>query len=96
MNARSADTQPGAAVAGDQLYRRAVDACQRPRSLKQEAALLRSQGILMAQSGCGEAFNMLKGASQRNNVPVRVLAAGIVSRAAGRRRARGGQQSWAG
>jgi response regulator NasT len=36
-----------------------------------------AKGILMAQHGCGpdEAFDLLRRASQRFNVPVRVLAA---------------------
>jgi hypothetical protein len=39
-----------------------------------------AKGILMAQQGCGpdEAFDLLRRASQRFNVPVRVLAARLV------------------
>lgn len=45
-----------------------------------------AEGILMAQSGCGEAeaFDMLRQASQRSNVPVRDLAARIVTQTAAR------------
>jgi GAF domain-containing protein len=41
-----------------------------------------AKGILMAQHGCGpeEAFDLLRRASQRFNVPVRVLAARLVQR----------------
>ena len=43
-----------------------------------------AKGILMAQSGCGPeaAFGLLRRASQRSNVPVRVLAARIVAETA--------------
>jgi AmiR/NasT family two-component response regulator len=43
-----------------------------------------AKGILMAQSGCGPevAFDLLRRASQRSNVPVRELAAQIVARTA--------------
>lgn len=43
-----------------------------------------AKGILMAQSGCGPeaAFELLRRASQRSNVPVRELAAQIVARTA--------------
>jgi hypothetical protein len=46
-----------------------------------------AKGIIMAQSHCApaEAFDLLRRASQRSNVPVRELAAAIVSDAAGRR-----------
>lgn len=45
-----------------------------------------AKGIIMAQSGCGEAeaFDMLRRASQRSNVPVRELAARIVAQTAAR------------
>jgi ANTAR domain len=41
------------------------------------AVIEQAKGILMAQQGCGpdEAFELLRRASQRFNVPVRVLAA---------------------
>ena len=43
-----------------------------------------AKGVIMAQSRCGEteAFDLLRRASQRSNVPVRDLAARIVTRAA--------------
>lgn len=46
-----------------------------------------AKGILIAQTGCtpGEAFDMLRRASQRSNVRVSELAAGIVDRAVTRR-----------
>jgi AmiR/NasT family two-component response regulator len=42
-----------------------------------------AKGIIMSQSGCGEqeAFDVLRRASQRGNVPVRELAAKIVANA---------------
>jgi anti-anti-sigma factor len=45
-----------------------------------------AKGIIMAQSGCGdaEAFDMLRRASQRSNVPVRELAAQLVAKSAGK------------
>jgi AmiR/NasT family two-component response regulator len=45
-----------------------------------------AKGIIMAQSQCGdaEAFDILRRASQRSNVPVRKLAAQIVANTAGR------------
>lgn len=47
-----------------------------------------AKGILMARSGCSpeEAFDMLRQASQRTNVPVRQVAQEIVGRATARRR----------
>ena len=43
-----------------------------------------AKGILMAQSHCGnaQAFDLLRRASQRSNVPVRDLAAQIVAKTA--------------
>ena len=40
-----------------------------------------AKGILMARQGCGEdeAFDLLRRASQRSNMPVRVLAEQIVN-----------------
>jgi AmiR/NasT family two-component response regulator len=41
-----------------------------------------AKGIIMAQSACGEAeaFDLLRRASQRSNVPVRELAAQLVAK----------------
>jgi AmiR/NasT family two-component response regulator len=41
-----------------------------------------AKGIIMAQSRCGqaEAFDLLRRASQRGNVPVRDLAAQLVAK----------------
>jgi ANTAR domain len=43
-----------------------------------------AKGIIMAQTGCGpdEAFDLLRKASQRGNIPVRELSAGLVRQAA--------------
>ncbi len=47
-----------------------------------------AKGIIMAQSCCGaaEAFDKLRRASQRSNMPVRELAAQLVAKTAGRSR----------
>lgn len=44
-----------------------------------------AKGVIMAESRCGEAeaFEVLRQASQRSNIPVRDLAARIVAKAAG-------------
>jgi len=41
-----------------------------------------AKGIIMAQAGCGpeEAFDLLRKASQRANIPVRDLSRGVVTR----------------
>jgi ANTAR domain len=46
-----------------------------------------AKGVLMAQQGCGadEAFDLLRRASQRSNVPVRELAEQIVANTQRRR-----------
>src|SRR5689334_17437507 len=46
-------------------------------------AIEQAKGIVMAQTGCGpeEAFELLRKASQRGNVPVRELAQAVVARA---------------
>jgi ANTAR domain len=46
-------------------------------------AIEQAKGIVMAQTGCGpeEAFDLLRKASQRGNVPVRELALAVVARA---------------
>jgi hypothetical protein len=46
-------------------------------------AIEQAKGIVMAQTGCGpeEAFDLLRKASQRGNIPVRELALAIVARA---------------
>ena len=51
-------------------------------------AIEQAKGILIAQTGCTpeEAFDMLRRASQRSNVRVSELAAGIVDRAVTRAR----------
>jgi AmiR/NasT family two-component response regulator len=43
-----------------------------------------AKGIIMAQSACGDAkaFDMLRRASQRRNVPIRELAAQLVANSA--------------
>jgi hypothetical protein len=61
-------------------------ACARLEArLESMPVIEQAKGILMAQTGCGagQAFDMLRRASQRSNVKVRDLADAIVSRAAG-------------
>ena len=52
--------------------------------LKSMPVIEQAKGILMAQQGCGpdEAFDLLRRASQRANVKVRVLAAQIIAKLA--------------
>jgi hypothetical protein len=64
----------------DSAYARLVaEAATRP-------VIEQAKGIVMAQTGCGvgQAFSLLRRASQRTNVPVRDLAARIVASAAQR------------
>ena len=51
--------------------------------LASQPVIEQAKGIIMAQTGCSpeEAFDMLRTASQRGNVPVRELAQAIVDRA---------------
>lgn len=46
-------------------------------------AIEQAKGIVMAQTGCSpeEAFDLLRMASQRGNIPVRELALAVVARA---------------
>jgi hypothetical protein len=60
---------------------------RRPPSTARSASapeLTEAKGIIMAQSHCGEAqaFDLLRRASQRGNVPIRDLAAQIVAKTA--------------
>src|SRR5215831_6410167 len=57
--------------------RQAGSASFRAVQLGATPVIEQAKGILMAQRGCGpeEAFDLLRRASQRFNVPVRVLAA---------------------
>jgi hypothetical protein len=70
--------------AGQQLLRRSGYARLLAR-LDTMPVIEQAKGVVMAQSGCteAEAFDMLRRASQRSNVPVRDIAASIVARAAG-------------
>src|SRR5215472_4491071 len=62
--------------------RQAGSASFRTAQLGATPVIEQAKGILMAQRGCGpeEAFDLLRRASQRFNVPVRVLAAQLVNR----------------
>jgi hypothetical protein len=46
-------------------------------------AIEQAKGVIMAQTGCSpeEAFDLLRRASQRGNIPVRELALAVVARA---------------
>src|SRR5262249_57504615 len=72
-----------AAERGSGGYRPLLTASAYARLQAQSATMPvieQAKGILMAQHGCGpnEAFDLLRRASQRFNVPVRVLAARLV------------------
>ena len=58
--------------------------------LSSQAVIEQAKGILIAQRGCSadDAFDILRRASQRTNVPVRTLAAELVDRSAHRAQAR--------
>jgi hypothetical protein len=51
--------------------------------LASQPVIEQAKGIVMAQTGCSpeEAFDLLRKASQRSNVPVRELAQAVVTRA---------------
>jgi hypothetical protein len=69
--------------AGQDLIRQSEHARLLAR-LETMPVIEQAKGIIMAQSHCGhaQAFDLLRRASQRNNVPVRELAAQIVARTA--------------
>lgn len=69
--------------AGRELLRRSQHARLLAR-LETMPVIEQAKGVIMAQSGCGpaQAFDLLRRASQRENVPVRELATRIVARAA--------------
>ena len=75
------DRQPGLArqeLRQQSAYARLVARLQTMPVIEQ------AKGIIMARSACGddEAFDMLRRASQRSNVPVRELAAQLVAKSA--------------
>ena len=96
---RKADLRADAADERDRRADlRALAADERDRELLRDSATARLQarletmpvieqakGILMGQEGCGpeEAFDLLRRASQRSNVPIRELAVLIVARSTG-------------
>jgi anti-anti-sigma regulatory factor len=69
---------------GQELLQRSAYARLTAR-LQTMPVIEQAKGIIMAQSGCGdaEAFDMLRQASQRSNVPVRELAARLVAKSTG-------------
>jgi hypothetical protein len=81
----SADARPErrSSTAGRELLQRSGYARLLAR-LETMPVIEQAKGIIMAQSGCGEAeaFDLLRRASQRSNVAVRDLAARIVAQAA--------------
>jgi ANTAR domain len=98
---READLRADAADERDrEADLRALAADERDRELLRDSATARLQarletmpvieqakGIVMGQEGCGpeEAFDLLRRASQRSNVPIRELAVLIVARSTGTR-----------
>lgn len=85
MAVRQASTdarrQRRASPAGRELLQRSQQARLLAR-LETLPVVEQAKGIIMAQQRCGEAeaFDMLRRASQRSNVPVRDLASRIVAR----------------
>jgi len=75
--------QRRSAPAGQDLMRRSEHARLLAR-LESMPVIEQAKGIIMAQSHCGDAqaFDLLRRASQRSNVPVRDLAAQIVAKTA--------------
>jgi hypothetical protein len=73
--------QRQSSAAGRDLMQRSEHARLLAR-LESMPVIEQAKGIIMAQSHCGgaQAFDMLRRASQRSNVPVRDLAAQIVAR----------------
>jgi len=69
--------------AGQDLIRRSEHARLLAR-LETMPVIEQAKGIIMAQSHCGDvqAFDLLRRASQRSNIPVRDLAAQIVAKTA--------------
>jgi hypothetical protein len=70
----------GAQVSREQLLQRSPYARLLAR-LETMPVIEQAKGIVMAQSQCGEAeaFDILRRASQRSNVPVRELAAALIT-----------------
>ena len=75
--------QRRASPAGRDLMQRSEQARLLAR-LETMPVIEQAKGIIMAQSHCGhaQAFDLLRRASQRSNVPVRELAAQIVAKTA--------------
>ena len=75
---------PPRALARRELLQRSAYARLTAR-LQTMPVIEQAKGIIMAQSACddAEAFDMLRRASQRSNVPVRELAARILAKSAG-------------
>jgi len=75
--------QRRASPAGQDLMQRFEHARLLAR-LESMPVIEQAKGIIMAQSRCGDAqaFDLLRRASQRSNVPVRELAAQIVAKTA--------------
>jgi AmiR/NasT family two-component response regulator len=75
--------QRRSSAAGRDLMQRSEHARLLAR-LETMPVIEQAKGIIMAQSHCGnaQAFDLLRRASQRTNVPVRDLAAQIVARTA--------------
>jgi GAF domain-containing protein len=81
--------QAGVAIANAELYRASRSlAEQLQEALDSRAVIEQAKGVLMAEQGCSpdEAFDLLRHASQRENVKVREIAQRIVSGQPGRRR----------
>ena len=81
--------QAGVAIANAELYRASRTlADQLQDAMTSRAVIEQAKGVLMAGQRCGpeEAFELLKQASQRENVKLREIAQRIVAQQRGRRR----------
>jgi hypothetical protein len=81
LHQRISDAEPGWQPSRTRQELLQQSACARlVARLETMPVIEQAKGIIMAQSRCGaaEAFDILRRASQRSNVPVRELAAQIV------------------
>ena len=87
--ARTFARQAGVAIANAQVYgesRRLAEQLQ--EAMSSRAVIEQAKGVLMAEQGCGpdEAFELLRVASQRENVKIRDIAQRIVTEQVTRKR----------
>ena len=81
--------QAGVAIANAEVYRASRSMAEQLQEAMQSRAVIeQAKGVLMAEQGCrpDEAFELLRQASQRENVKLRDIAQRIVDGQAGRKR----------